>query len=50
VSNGFELAPGRGKKITVNGEESTPIVHESTQAVAADGDRYSGLSQWTLAL
>lgn len=50
VRAAFEISPGRGRRLSVSGATSTPITHESTIAVTPDGDRYSGLSQWTLAL
>lgn len=50
VRDAFEVSPGRGKKVTVGGIESTPITHETTSSVEPDDGRYSGLSQWTLAL
>lgn len=50
VRRGFEISRGRGRSITVAGITSTPIAHESTRSVGPDSGRYSGLSQWTLAL
>lgn len=50
VSTAFETRPGYGRRITVNGVESTPITHESTTDVSPDDGRYSGLSHWTFAL
>lgn len=50
VRDAFESTPGRGKRLTVLGVESTPVTHESTTAVEPDDGRYSGLSQWTFAL
>jgi hypothetical protein len=50
VRDGLESTPGRGKRITVGGVESTPLTHESTTAVEKDEDRFSGLVTYTLAL
>jgi hypothetical protein len=50
VRDGLESTPGRGKRITVDGVESTPLTHESTTAVEKDEDRFSGLVTYTLAL
>jgi hypothetical protein len=37
-------------RVTIGGIESTPITHESTQAIAPDDGRFSGWSVWTYAL
>lgn len=39
-----------GKTITVSGTESTPITHETSQAVGPDSGRFSGLVEYTFAL
>jgi hypothetical protein len=50
VNDAFEVTPGRGKRITVGGVDSTPLTHESTTAVESDDGRYSGLVAYTYAL
>jgi hypothetical protein len=50
VSSAFEISPGRGKRITVGGVDSTPLTHESTTAVEKDDGRFSGLVVYTYAL
>jgi hypothetical protein len=37
-------------RVTIGGIESTPITHESTQAIAPDDGRFSGWSAWIYAL
>jgi hypothetical protein len=39
-----------GKRLTVDGVESTPVVFESATRIAPDDGRYSGESVWTYAL
>lgn len=46
----LETTPGRGKRITVGGVDSTPLTHESTTAVEKDDGLYSGQVVYTYAL
>lgn len=50
VRAAFESTPGHGKRIAVGGVQSTPLTHETTQAVGPDDGRFSGSVTYTLAL
>ena len=47
VRDAFESTPGHGKRITADGATSTPLTHETTQAVDHDEGRFSGSVTYT---